>query len=111
MRERHCRESRPAAPHGRPTRSANPIAALRENPFMSHSTPLRIPTRVVFVLLIAAATVVAGACRTEAPAPDVPPPSAETFARLSERVDPWVPRPRVVIMTDIANEPDDQMSM
>jgi len=78
---------------------------------MSHSTPLRIPTRVVFVLLIAAATVVAGACRTEAPAPDVPPPSAETFARLSERVDPWVARPRVVIMTDIANEPDDQMSM
>jgi peptidoglycan/xylan/chitin deacetylase (PgdA/CDA1 family) len=27
------------------------------------------------------------------------------------RVDPFVARPRVVVMTDIANEPDDQMSM
>jgi len=26
-------------------------------------------------------------------------------------VDPFVPRPRVLVMTDIANEPDDQMSM
>jgi len=26
-------------------------------------------------------------------------------------VDPYVPRPRVVVMTDIANEPDDQMSL
>ena len=40
-----------------------------------------------------------------------PPPTAATFERLSERVDPWVARPRVVVMTDIANEPDDQMSL
>ena len=26
-------------------------------------------------------------------------------------VDPYVARPRVVVMTDIANEPDDQMSL
>src|ERR1700687_5534492 len=27
------------------------------------------------------------------------------------RVDPYVARPRVIVMTDIANEPDDQMSL
>ena len=27
------------------------------------------------------------------------------------RVDPYTPKPRVIVMTDIANEPDDQMSM
>ena len=27
------------------------------------------------------------------------------------RIDPYVERPRVIVMTDIANEPDDQMSM
>ena len=37
------------------------------------------------------------------PAPD--------FAALSARVDPYVPKSRVVVLTDIANEPDDQMSM
>jgi hypothetical protein len=30
---------------------------------------------------------------------------------LAARVDPYVAKPRVVVMTDIANEPDDQMSM
>ncbi len=30
---------------------------------------------------------------------------------LAVRVDPYVPKQRVVLMTDIANEPDDQMSM
>jgi hypothetical protein len=30
---------------------------------------------------------------------------------LAARVDPYVERPRVIVMTDIANEPDDQMSM
>ena len=41
----------------------------------------------------------------------VPAPTADTFARLSERVDPWVAKPRVIVLTDIANEPDDQMSL
>ena len=27
------------------------------------------------------------------------------------RIDPYVPRPRLLVLTDIANEPDDQMSM
>ena len=30
---------------------------------------------------------------------------------VAARIDPYVERPRVVVMTDIANEPDDQMSM
>lgn len=30
---------------------------------------------------------------------------------LAARVDPYVEKPRVIVMTDIANEPDDQMSM
>ena len=30
---------------------------------------------------------------------------------LAARVDPHVDKPRVIVMTDIANEPDDQMSM
>ena len=30
---------------------------------------------------------------------------------LAARVDPYIEKPRVVVMTDIANEPDDQMSM
>lgn len=30
---------------------------------------------------------------------------------VTARIDPYVPKPRVVVMTDIANEPDDQMSM
>jgi hypothetical protein len=36
---------------------------------------------------------------------------AETPLAAVARVDPYVARPRVVVMTDIANEPDDQMSM
>jgi cellulose-binding protein len=35
---------------------------------------------------------------------------AEPPARASQ-VDPYVARPRVIVMTDIANEPDDQMSL
>jgi hypothetical protein len=30
---------------------------------------------------------------------------------VAARIDPYVERPRVIVMTDIANEPDDQMSM
>ena len=45
------------------------------------------------------------------PAPRPPAISPDTYARLAARVDPFVERPRVLVMTDIANEPDDQMSM
>jgi Cellulose-binding Sde182, nucleoside hydrolase-like domain/Cellulose-binding protein Sde0182, C-terminal domain len=33
------------------------------------------------------------------------------FNPLAARVDPYVAKPRVIVMTDIANEPDDQMSL
>ena len=37
--------------------------------------------------------------------------AAERWAAIAARVDPHVDKPRVIVMTDIANEPDDQMSM
>jgi hypothetical protein len=55
------------------------------------------------------------ACRrADAPLPaaaTAPAATAETFNALAARVDPYTPRARVIVMTDIANEPDDQMSM
>ena len=33
------------------------------------------------------------------------------WATIAARVDPHVDKPRVIVMTDIANEPDDQMSL
>ena len=39
-----------------------------------------------------------------------PPAGAEVLPPAS-RVDPYVARPRVIVLTDIANEPDDQMSL
>jgi hypothetical protein len=36
---------------------------------------------------------------------------AEGARAAASQVDPYVARPRVVVMTDIANEPDDQMSL
>jgi hypothetical protein len=61
-------------------------------------------------LLIAVAG--SAACRRspEAPAQRTT-PAAEAFNRIAERHDPFVDKPRVIVMTDIANEPDDQMSM
>jgi hypothetical protein len=38
-------------------------------------------------------------------------PSPEAFERLAGRVDPYVEKSRALVLTDIANEPDDQMSM
>lgn len=43
-------------------------------------------------------------------------PSAEVSAQRTEtpasaHVDPYIARPRIVVLTDIANEPDDQMSL
>jgi hypothetical protein len=57
------------------------------------------------MLWAAAGGTVAG--RAGATAQRTPP----AFSPLAARVDPYVPKPRVVVMTDIANEPDDQMSM
>ena len=45
--------------------------------------------------------------------PPLAPPAAQTsdVNPLAARIDPYVQKQRVVVMTDIANEPDDQMSM
>jgi len=37
--------------------------------------------------------------------------SSPSLDAIAERIDPYVEKPRIVVMTDIANEPDDQMSM
>src|SRR5262249_56266659 len=55
--------------------------------------------------------VLTSACTTaHAPAPErteAPP----DFKALSERIDPHVDKQRVIVLTDIASEPDDQMSV
>jgi hypothetical protein len=51
------------------------------------------------------------ACTTaHAPAPGRTETSPD-FRAISERIDPPVEKQRVIVLTDIANEPDDQMSM
>jgi hypothetical protein len=63
------------------------------------------------VPVVAIAVLTMGACsRTMVP---VPPPSttAPDFDTLSARVDLYSTKTRIVVLTDIANEPDDQMSM
>src|SRR4026207_1647581 len=65
--------------------------------------------KVVFALT--AAGVVFGAAAAGRQEQGVPPVvDAATFAPLAARVDPYVAKPRVIVLTDIANEPDDQMS-
>jgi len=60
-----------------------------------------------WISLVALAT----ACTTaQAPAP-TPPEAYPDFKAMSERIDPHVDKQRVIVLTDIANEPDDQMSM
>jgi hypothetical protein len=57
------------------------------------------------------ASAVAGLC-VPADAILASPEAAQAVsAALAARIDPYVAKPRVVVMTDIANEPDDQMSM
>ena len=41
----------------------------------------------------------------------VGPLAAAQQSPLAARVDPYVAKPRVLVLTDIANEPDDQMSL
>jgi hypothetical protein len=40
-----------------------------------------------------------------------PPADAATLTPFATRIDPHVQKPRVIVLTDIANEPDDQMSL
>ena len=70
-------------------------------------------TRRVAEAGMLAVVLTTAACRAEAPG--VPPaaalPVAEAFNALAARMDPYADKARVVVVTDIANEPDDQMSM
>jgi Cellulose-binding Sde182, nucleoside hydrolase-like domain len=63
---------------------------------------MRLPS----ALGLAAALVVAG-CSTGVTGA----PAQDSRTARTPRTDPCVARPRVVVMTDIANEPDDQMSL
>ena len=64
----------------------------------------RIPkTLLLAVTLLAVADWGGVRAQQRSPAPD--------FDAISARVDPYAERNRVVVLTDIANEPDDQMSM
>ena len=73
---------------------------------------LSISKRAVFTLTMGLALAVGPAAREQGtPLQGVPPVAdAATFAPLAARIDPYVARPRVIVLTDIANEPDDQMS-
>ena len=62
--------------------------------------------------VLAAAVCLAAACQTPAEPPAATAtPIAEAFQQLAARVDPYSEKVRVLVLTDIANEPDDQMSM
>jgi hypothetical protein len=61
--------------------------------------------RIALALTSAVGVAVTGAADFAALQPQPGPPP------LAARVDPYVSRVRVVVLTDIANEPDDQMSM
>ncbi len=66
------------------------------------------------VLLVSIVPFLAACRRVEAPgnpAPAAPPSPPVDFDAIAARLDPYVAKQRVIVLTDIANEPDDQMSM
>jgi len=72
-----------------------------------------MPSRVTLAMTVAGVAFVAvpAARQQTAPLQGVPPVAdVATYAPLATRIDPYVARPRVIVLTDIANEPDDQMS-
>jgi hypothetical protein len=74
---------------------------------MSTPKPL-VPALAVMALTFVA---VAAARQQNARLQGVPPVAdAAAFAPLATRIDPFVAKPRLIVLTDIANEPDDQMS-
>lgn len=70
--------------------------------------------RRVTALLLIASGLIAASCRNGINAASGQSPSATPevdFNAIAARVDPYVEKSRVLVMSDIANEPDDQMSM
>jgi hypothetical protein len=63
-----------------------------------------LTARIAFAVIAAALAAVSSGRAGAAQQPS-------DLERIAQRVDQYVPKPRVVVMTDIANEPDDQMSM
>lgn len=61
------------------------------------------PTLIAMTLLALAAC-----ARTATPPPS---PAPTDFTAIAERLDAYTEKPRVLVLTDIANEPDDQMSL
>ena len=60
--------------------------------------------RRLLIALVVLGTAYAGPWHLTAQAPPAVDP-------LAARVDPYVAKPRIIVLTDIANEPDDQMSL
>jgi hypothetical protein len=81
--------------------------------------------RIIALATALAACIAPIGCGPAEPPPPAAPAGPETlaittrhaaeaeqrWAAIAARVDPHVDKPRVIVMTDIANEPDDQMSM
>jgi hypothetical protein len=74
----------------------------------------RVPLTLTLALTLTLSAARSLAAQTQAPpAPGPVPPRADaaTFDPLGARIDPHVAKPRLIVLTDIANEPDDQMSL
>jgi hypothetical protein len=73
---------------------------------------LSMSKRAGVTVLIGLALVAGAGAREQGVSLQGVPPVADaaTYAPLATRVDPFVAKPRVIVLTDIANEPDDQMS-
>jgi hypothetical protein len=73
---------------------------------------LSISKQAFIAVMTSIAVVAVSSAREQgAQQPGVPPVAdPATFAPFAARIDPYVPKPRVIVLTDIANEPDDQMS-
>jgi hypothetical protein len=78
---------------------------------MIHQRLAVMNLRVSLIAILVLAGI--GCSRTSQPAqePAPTPAAGPAFEAIATRVDPFVARNRVVVLTDIANEPDDQMSM
>jgi hypothetical protein len=71
-----------------------------------------IPRRAAALVVAALVASSAIACRRPAdPPPAAALSAAPDFDSLAARLDPYAEKPRVIVLTDIANEPDDQMSL
>ena len=71
----------------------------------------RVLLAVTVGVAMVAMTLAIGEGRQQvAPSTATSQPDQAAFTALAERIDPYVAKPRLIVLTDIANEPDDQMS-